>query len=100
MLKQFFALLIITTFCFSCGNAPKEQTKEEAQSNQFFGETINTDNSISYENLLQKMNSSDSINVKVEGRVSAVCQKKGCWMNIVSDEDGQPEMFVHAVMLS
>ena len=33
-------------------------------------------------------------NVKVEGKVEAVCQSKGCWMNIVSDDPSQKPMMV------
>ncbi len=32
--------------------------------------------------------------MKVTGKVMEVCQKKGCWMTIVSDQPGQPEMRV------
>ncbi len=60
-----------------------------------FGETITEDGAISYEAMLTKMGEADSIPAKVVGKVSAVCQAKGCWMNIVSEDSDQPqEMFV------
>ena len=33
-------------------------------------------------------------NVKVEGKVESVCQAKGCWMNIVSEDPDKEVMFV------
>ncbi|MBK8670241.1 MAG: DUF4920 domain-containing protein [Saprospiraceae bacterium] len=50
---------------------------------------------ISYTQLLSQMATADSLNAKVTGKVSGVCQTKGCWMNIVSDADTtKTEMFV------
>lgn len=59
-----------------------------------FGEEISKDNSISYEEMILKMDGADSLNTKVMGTVEGVCQAKGCWMNIVSDNPDQPSMFV------
>ncbi|MEM9822768.1 MAG: DUF4920 domain-containing protein, partial [Bacteroidota bacterium] len=91
---------VVVLLLSACSPAPKTQddakapAEEPAQTNQFFGAKINLDQAISYEDLLQKMEGSDSLSIKVKGRVSAVCQKKGCWMNIVSDQEGNPDMFV------
>jgi len=68
----------------------KEETMEAANT---FGETINSKDAISFEDLVQKMEGSDSMLVKVKGTVESVCQAKGCWMNIVSSEI-EDEMFV------
>lgn len=94
MYRSFLFLFVFTLLFGACGQAPQTQSKEAAQTNQFFGEQISVDQAISYNDLLAKMENSDSLNVKVTGEVSAVCQKKGCWMNIVSDQEGKPEMFV------
>ncbi len=60
-----------------------------------FGETITAADAMTYEKLLSKLEIQDSLsNIKVSGKVDAVCQKKGCWMTIVSDEEGKEEMFV------
>lgn len=62
----------------------------------YYGEKITADNAISYDELLLKLETQDSIdNVKVMGSVDAVCQAKGCWMNVVSASDKSKEsMFV------
>jgi hypothetical protein len=40
------------------------------------------------------MASVDSLNAKVTGKVSAVCKAKGCWMTMISEKPGQPDMRV------
>jgi len=72
-----------------------ESTTDEAASVdgvQFFGEKITADGAVAFEELLAKMQESDSLETKFTGTVESVCKKKGCWVNIVSD-DGK-EMFV------
>jgi len=51
-------------------------------------------NALTYDDFLTKMSGQDSLAVKVKGSVAGVCQAKGCWMNIVSKQPNQPEMFV------
>lgn len=81
MLKNFLFTLLAVIFLASCGS----QTNTEANTNKF-GEAINEDGSITYDDLLVKLSNVDSLNTKVKGTVSAVCKSKGCWMTIVSDE--------------
>jgi len=50
-----------------------------------FGDSITTDGAISKEELLAKYNTmkpTDTLNVKVLAKITDVCQKKGCWMNL------------------
>ena len=70
-----------------------DKTTAEADG-KHFGETITADNSISFEEMLGKISESDSLKVKVAGKVDAVCQAKGCWMTIASDTDNEAEMMV------
>ncbi len=82
-------------FAFSpCKQATCQETVENGLS--YYGERISPDGAITYDQLLQRIESVDSINnVKVSGSVDGVCQAKGCWMNIVSDTDKSKEsMFV------
>ncbi len=59
-----------------------------------FGAEISADGAISYADLLEKMEGQESVEgVKVEGMVEAVCQTKGCWMNIEGGE-GNEDLFV------
>jgi len=87
-------IFMICLGMFSCKNA-STQTTEAQGDGVHFGETIDTSGAISFENLLSQMASADSVVTKVTGTVSAVCQTKGCWMNLVSAQDTtKTEMFV------
>lgn len=60
-----------------------------AQENQqIFGETFTPKKVMSYERFVQKLSKTGSVDGVVKGKVEAVCQMKGCWMNIVSDKSG------------
>ncbi len=85
MLKNLAFVILTVSLFTSC--AAQQNAKE-------FGAKITPDNAISYDNLITKMNGTDSLAVKITGKVSTVCLKKGCWMTLVPDQPGQPEMRV------
>jgi hypothetical protein len=85
----------------ACGqNMSKSATDQEMAaaettlSDRQFGESIEADGAISYDDLLAQMEHSDSVKVKVKGKVEAVCQAKGCWMNISADRADAENMMV------
>lgn len=78
---------------FGLGHSASLQA-QTATDAKHYGALINADKAITYDQLIPKMAHTDSLAVKVTGKVSAVCQKKGCWMTLVSDQPGQPEMRV------
>lgn len=93
-LLLFFSLSFVL---FACKSTPegKAQISENGKITALsFGEEINQSNVISYDELVNKMNGTDSLGTKVIGTVEGVCQAKGCWMNIVSENPEQPIMFV------
>ncbi len=61
---------------------------------KYFGAKITADKAISYDELLEKMTKTDSLDSKVIGKVTEVCQKKGCWMSIAASDPNKQEMFV------
>jgi hypothetical protein len=89
MLKNFLVLLSFAVLVTACS----KKTNEAANVQQF-GASITAKNAIPYDELVKKMAKADSLNAKVTGKVSEVCQKKGCWMTMISDKPGQPEMRV------
>lgn len=91
MLKNLIIALTISLFFVACDNAPKP-TETSADGNEFYGAKITTVDALTFNQLLTKMDQLDSLETKVTGTVESVCKKKGCWVNIVSD-DGR-EMFV------
>lgn len=54
--------------------------KEKSTGN--FGETISKKGAISVKKLPQKMEDVESLEIKVKGTITGVCQAKGCWMTI------------------
>ncbi len=58
----------------------------QVSENGFYGETFKPKKYIELNDLTKQMASQDTVQAVVIGKVESVCQKKGCWMNIVSDE--------------
>lgn len=98
MLKKLTLGLCAAALLSACGtdSKPKSdaQTTDPANDGKHFGAVIDASNAIAYDELIPKMATTDSLAVKVSGKVSEVCQKKGCWMVLVPDQPGQPEMRV------
>ncbi|MBR9921881.1 MAG: DUF4920 domain-containing protein [Bacteroidetes bacterium] len=98
----------LAIFAVACQNAeaPAEETETSETENteteastdqsgdQSFGETITKEGAVPYAKLVNEINEGDSIQTKVVGTVEAVCQAKGCWMDIVTGTEGDPSMHV------
>jgi Domain of unknown function (DUF4920) len=89
MLKNYFIFIFALILAFACNN-----NKQMIVADQQFGAPITAEKAMTYDQLLNKMEKSDSLDAKVTGKVSAVCQKKGCWMTLVSDDPAKPAMRV------
>ncbi|HMQ07851.1 MAG TPA: DUF4920 domain-containing protein [Saprospiraceae bacterium] len=75
--------LLTITFLFAC----KEKSMTSTQDDNVFGEALSDSEITSLTTLINLIASEGEIKpVKTKGRVEAVCQSKGCWMTIVSDE--------------
>lgn len=95
MLKKICLFLGTVVILTACGtNQSNSANAQNASDGKHFGATINADNAIKYDDLLPKMANTDSLAIKVTGKVKEVCQKKGCWMTLVPDQPNQPEMRV------
>lgn len=79
--------------CQSGSSASESEATAVKVENQGFGAAITEDGAIAYPEMLAKLNGADSLAVKVKGRVDAVCQAKGCWMNL-SDGKNATAMMV------
>ncbi|NRB52972.1 MAG: DUF4920 domain-containing protein [Saprospiraceae bacterium] len=98
-------LLFIAVALFACNNtasseAAEETAKEETATEETannaneFGATFAASEVMSYDDLLSEMSTADSVMATVQGKVEAVCQAKGCWMNITSEQANAEEMMV------
>ena len=80
MKKPFYVLIIAGVFAVACQNNADDAALE--RSFAFYGDTIDTENAITPAELLEQLKSFDSVVVTVEAPIEAVCQKKGCWMDL------------------
>jgi hypothetical protein len=53
-----------------------------AQAQQYFGEKITDENAITATELPEAVVGKESVETKVRGEVTGVCQAKGCWMTV------------------
>lgn len=94
-MKKLLLAISIMGILFACStNSDKsakvegnqETVKTQAETGDFltFGTSITSENAMPAQDFLSSFND-DSTFVKLTGKVDAVCQKKGCWMNIDLD---------------
>lgn len=71
-------IFIATNIFFACNN-----TKSVSDGNKQFGSKFEPKSALTVAELSSKMSgNSGKLNTQIEGKVSSVCQKKGCWMTI------------------
>jgi hypothetical protein len=91
-MKNTFILLALMLVVASCKNG----VPDAAESNEtVFGAELSDQTITSYTAVLDKLDQSNKLeNVKIKAKVEEVCQAKGCWMNLVSDDAPDAAMFV------
>lgn len=77
-MKKIVLALAVLAAC-SSPKTTETQTAETPASK--FGAEITEEGSIALTSLTEKM-TTDSLDVKVEGKIIEVCQMKGCWMKL------------------
>ena len=66
-MKKVSALILATLFVFACSGNKDQAKWDEASVVGYYGEKINHENIVSVEEMMNQLNESDSIMVKVEG---------------------------------
>lgn len=98
MLKKIISACFAVAVLAACGSDQSAKTDAQnadpANDGKHFGTFIDASNAVAYDEIISKMAATDSLAVKVSGKVGEVCQKKGCWMMLVPEQAGQPEMRV------
>jgi hypothetical protein len=84
-----FAMIAAVLYLAACGNTNNNiQTSTATDSSAtngteaYFGAKITADSAMPIAELTTAMGEQTSLNVKLEAPVEAVCQKKGCWMDL------------------
>mgnify|MGYP000884992231 CR=1 FL=1 len=72
------------TACNEASQTKQDGTKQEAGAAkvEYFGEKITEDGAIPTDSLKAMMGDKTEMECKLTGKVDAVCQKKGCWMEL------------------
>ena len=86
-MKSIYTMLIVFLF-IACGQ--QQQTEASSQEEQqrayaSYGEEITAEGRITVSQLITDATAEET-NVKVEGVIEEVCQKKGCWMTLRNEE--------------
>lgn len=91
MKKVFLSILVLAVAVTACSQKESSEknadvTEKEAveveKEGEFLGESFDVKEEIPLINLVSEMNNSDSLIAVVEGKVTEVCQAKGCWMKV------------------
>ena len=73
-MKKIILLITISLFILSCQNNKKV--------NKYGDQTMTMLNTIEGSQLRSILSTEDSIQTKIIGKINAICQKKGCWMEM------------------
>ncbi len=91
-MKKLIGLFAVLSVFVAC--TPTTNVQENLGAVEYRGEKITVGKVMTYNQMLTKLEKKGGLEgVQVEGKVREVCQKKGCWMTLYSD-DNQKEMVV------
>ena len=75
--------LIIAIFFLSLLSCNESQPKEL----NFYGEKITSNNISDFVKVKNLTENQAEVETKIEGTILSTCPKKGCWMNVIVDQD-------------
>lgn len=89
-MKTYLLVLASLLIFVSCENQPKEKSNSnknievsgETVKGQVYGEAIGVEEIIAADQLSVLMKDDDELFLKLEGKVNAVCQGSGCWVDL------------------
>jgi hypothetical protein len=87
MKKNIILSVLAVTMLFACKQAATTTTDE----NSFGAGVTKQDNPASLAEVVSQLDTKDSIEVVMKAKVTEVCQKKGCWMNLVDPQSQTDE---------
>ncbi len=85
-MKRLLILVLAVSLFTSCKEGDKTEstskTEEGKSTTQYFGEKITEDGAKPTDSLKAMMGTDTQMVCKLSGKIDAVCQKKGCWMEL------------------
>ena len=87
-MKKIIFILALSTGIYSCGTKTEEKSPDAQQGDsiataEFIGAKFEIGKPLAMTDLSQKIATDKGASgIVIEGKITEVCQKKGCWMNI------------------
>ncbi len=93
IMKKLIYLLAISVILVSCGGQPENKEdklkvttmpkkKSELKENRVFGKEVSQEKAADVTRLPMLLEHSNTLDVKLIGKVSQVCQSEGCWLDM------------------
>ncbi len=97
MNKSIFKVAIALALAIACKNLPTNQSLQQNNAAstlvKSFGASITEEGGVTADQAAKMLVGVDSLPMKLIGKVTEVCQAKGCWMNVVAESgSGSPIM--------
>lgn len=84
-MKKTFVIALSILVLASCKKEEKVIPMKSDITYASFGDTISVDKALSEDGILatyEKLSPGDTVAVKFQSKIKAVCKEKGCWMNL------------------
>lgn len=93
-MKSIIYLGMLSLLFMSCNEAVESKNDEKSEVEKVnytvYGEEINSDGVVAYDELMTSLQTNDTVMVKLEGEIDRTCQVKGCWMKVNVKEGEDP----------
>jgi hypothetical protein len=86
-MKNIILALIAVAFIACAPQNTETSNGSDVPEYLYFGEPIDKEGAISLSEVISRFSEQDSFAVKISGVIDAVCQKKGCWMTMMINDD-------------
>src|SRR5262245_21654886 len=94
MLARVLCILAISLSVAACGKASKsEAAATKSSAGKTFGAGVKLTETTPIDSILKDPKSWDGKTVRVEGMITDVCPKRGCWMELAGEQPGQKLRF-------
>ena len=88
-MKKITFLLLMAVCCFTAAAVAQEEIPAARPGVQY-GKAITKDNAIDVQQLEANLSANPTFNGKIEGKVVEVCKKKGCFIRVLREGEGDP----------
>lgn len=90
MTQKHFIFFVFILFV-ACKNSPEPNPLNP----NLYGEEFSSSPVLTFSDMMSQLDKQEELEqVKIKATVEAVCQSKGCWMNLVSDDSPGKSIFV------